>query len=535
MGSILGIWLDNANDFIGIFVKSTFLISLIVYFGDSTVKYFQEEKPSRALYLSVIVFLFLFIPFGGFICLTKSIAAKAECTVELTFMTVESLRWFGLFTTLPLWFFVSPYAVSRVKSAVTIFVHLSIFLVGWFFGEWIGIFFISIPILAIFYLFSYYLAQVIFPATNPEETTEKSNKFLAFFWYIWGMQYPHWVAESSATRFSEDRMKGKHIKRLGKPGIIWTHSHQVVARSTGIEFNSIDGPGILFTGQAERPITIVDLRMQLRPMPFAAVTKDGIEIKAFIFISFQIDRSPWEREMKHEFWRMNPVLQKGVEVEESPYIGFPYSGARVHASLSASTIDSWDNENTAEERHWDDVAIQRVLKEARLVLSEREFTELWTPVENDNRGSGAIDEMSSEIGNRARPELAKMVVELFGARIVNFIIDEDSSIYKQLKGAWLFVWDKKIAEIKFSGEAEAEKLKVDAKMSSRRVFMETVRETLQEAHDIDNNVLRQLTTLNFISTLEKLLEDVDNDEDTEDQTARISAWGRFMSSSRRDR
>ena len=406
---------------------------------------------------------------------------------------------------------------------------------GWIFGEWLGILFISLPILIVFYWFLYYLAQAIFPATDPESTIEERNKFWAFFWYIWAFQYPHWVAKSSATRYSDKRIDGNFIKRTGTPGVVWTYSHQVVARSTGIELNTVDGPGILFTGRKERPVALVDLRTQLRPIDFIAVTKDGIEIKAFIFITFQIDRSDWGREKKHEFWRMNPILQKGMEIEKNPYIGYPYSGARVHAALSASSIDFWGNDSAIEERHWDEVAIQRVLKEARLVLSERDFNELWVPVENDNRGTGAIDEVSTEIGNRARPELEKMGVQLFGSRIVNFIIDKEDSIYKQLKASWLFAWDKKIAKIKFEGKAEAEQLKINAKMSSRTVFMDTMAETLRQAQDIDNNLLRQLTTLNFITTLERLLEDVDKEEDAEQQTARISAWGRFMSRSSRDR
>ena len=440
----------------------------------------------------------------------------------------------GVFCCISL-FYTIFYSVDRLKSCLTSLAHIIIFFMGWWLGEWIGLFLISIPIVSGFYLFLYYLAQVIFPVANPELVSEKCNKFRAFFWYVWGMQYPHWVAKSSATRHSDDRIKGNHIKRSGKPGIVWTHSHQVAARSIGIEFLKVGKSGFFFTERSERPVAIVDLRTQLRPMPFTALTKDGIEINAFIFISFQIDRTDWNRELKHEFLRMNPVLQNGTVVKKSPYIGYPYSGARVHAALSVSSIDFWDNDSTAEEKHWDEIVVQRVLKVARLALSERKFDELWAPVEGDNRGMGAIDEVSSEIGKIAKPELKKMGVELFGSRIVNYIIDEDTSLYKRLKKSWLFAWDKKIARMKFEGETKAEALRIEARMSTRRVFMETVSETLLQTQDIDNKLLKQLTTLNFITTLEKLLEDMDEEENPEKLTDRISAWGRFISRSSRDR
>lgn len=513
------------------------LFVLFAYWIYDSMKQYQEKGFSQGVKFSIITLAFLVFAYVIFIIfpvfLKLSLLKKPENEQDfMNIMTITTVRWFFLYAILcPLALWMG----KNIKTCITMLVHLSVFLVGWMFGNWFGMFFVSLPILVVFYLATYHLAQAIYPVADPEATIEKRNKFTAFFWYIWGMQYRSWVARSSATRYSDKRIDGNYIKPFGGPGIIWTYSHQAVARSIGIELVRVDGPGILFTGRSERPVALVDLRTQLRPTPFTAVTKDGIEIKAYIFISFQIDGSDWEREKKHEFWRMNPVLQKGMEIEKSPYISHPYSRARVHATLSSSSIDFWGNDNKKEERYWDDVAVQRVLKEARLALSERTFDELWAPVENDSRGTGAIDEVSTEIVDRAKPELEKMGVTLFGSRIVNFVIDEDSSIYKQLKKSWLFAWDRKIAKIKFEGVSEAEKLKIDATMSSRMIFMETMTETLRRAQDIDNNLLRQLTTLNFIATLEKLIEDVDKEENAEQQTARISAWGRFNSRSSRDR
>ena len=524
-----------AKELISVFI----CLALGAYWVYGTMQRFQRYGYSRGAYFSFfflligIFFLFGFIIFPIFLSLKLLVLFDTQKKI-MEYMSVGVIRWFFLYVTLVPAFFFSPYATDKLKSGITMLVHLTVVLMGWLFGKGLGVIFISAPILVVFYLFLYYLAQIIFPAREPNTTAEKHNKFLVFFWYIWGMQYPQWVSKNRATRYTDMRIEGKYLKPIGKPGVIWTHSHQVAVRSTGIEFVKVGKPGIIFTRQAERPTTIVDLRTQLRPRAFTAVTEDGIEINAVIFISFQIDRTDWDREAKHKFLRENPTLQEGVDVEKSAHINYPYSSARVRAALSVSSIDFWDNDSEAEEKHWDEVAVQRVLKVARLVLSGRKFDEIWVRAEGDNRRTGAIDEVSQEIGDIAKLELKKMGVQLFGSRIVNYIIDETSSLYQQLKASWLFAWDKKIERLKFEGEAEAERLKIDAKMSARQFFMETVSETLSQLQDIDSNLLRQLTALNFITTLDKLLEDVDK-EDTEEQTARISAWGRFMSRSSRDR
>ncbi len=60
MENAQGIWLDSANYFLGILIEIAFIDSLFGFWVHNTVKYLQEEKTSRALYLSFIALVYLF-------------------------------------------------------------------------------------------------------------------------------------------------------------------------------------------------------------------------------------------------------------------------------------------------------------------------------------------------------------------------------------------------------------------------------------------------------------------------------------------
>ena len=505
-----------------------FLGILSIIWGRDASKNYKDNAFGRGSYLSVISLLFVIMP----IILAFFIAgADSEHITKY----VDAIRWmlitFGSFAFVLL----APQSTNHFRAAKTLAFHLGTLFLGWAFGKWAGILIASAPTLGLFYFLLYKLTEATFPSSNPDDKEELKQKFKAFFWYIWSFQYPFWRATSSATRESFQQIKGNNIKSFGKPGLIWTHTHQVVARSTGINFSQIDGPGLLFTGKTERPVALVDLRTQLRPTLFSAVTKEGITLKAIIFISFQINRddwTEWDRDKKHEVWRINPVLQKGIKLDSNLGGSFPYAKARVQAALSAAKINSASNEEAIDERHWDEEAVRRVLREAELVLAERSFDELWHPIENDSRGASALDEIGSIINKRAAPELEKMGVKLFGSRVVNYIIETDNPLYKQLEASWLSKWGERIAKIKFDGKITSEKARLQARMTSRSLFLETITSTLQEAKNknVDIGLLRQLTTLNFISTLERLLEN-SSTQNPDEQTARIAAWGNFLLSS----
>ena len=523
-----------------------FLFSLIIFWINDTIKQFKENGKLRGTYFSLIMFGFVIILPFSFIILTEFLALKAPERLELKFdTTLETLRWLTIFAVLcPLSLLIT-YKKSKFISTLFLCKHLIILLGGWLLGKWFGIFFMSVPILAIFYIRLYHAAQITFPSSTPENEVERKNKFWALFWYVWGLQYPVWFAKSSATRETEMRIGGDYFEDFGNPGIVWMHSHQVSGQSVGIEFEKVDGPGIIFTEQYERPDAIIDLRTQLRPVPFDAHTKDGIQIKAFIFISFKIDDEKWEysRAKRHRILRASPILEKGFDLDRTTG-SYPYSTARIHSALSTTSIESPQENNPSPKTYWDQIVVQHVIEKARLVLAERTFDELWFPKEDeideiinglnkkesshkDERNQSALDEIAKDINKKAVPRLEEIGVKLFASRVVNYIIDKDDPLRQQLVSTSLTEWQHKIEKIRLEGNIKAEELRMEAQSATRYAFLAAIKESLSRAREIDNSLPKQVVALNFVAALQGILQKT-NKKDSDEKLASLETWKHLL-------
>ena len=504
--------INQSIDFIAP-VFGTLIISAIWFYKAN--QYIQKEGFGRGSYLSVIFLIVLFVPFFVLGIFPEILAGK-------TGVSAGTSRWALLYLSVPSIGYFGTKKHSAGRGGLTALGHLLILLTGWFLGQWIGIIFFSLPLITILYFILYHLAQVILPTSVPESQEEIKQKFRAFTFYIWGVQFPFWAARSNAARDADMRISGDYFKGFGNPGIVWTHSHQVVGQSAGIEFNEVAGPGILFTERYERPVAIVDLRTQLRTVvDLKAVTKDGIPITAVLFTSFKIDQddwSKWSKEDRHRVWRASPILQNGLKIDRE--IGsYPYSTARVHAVLSTAGVSADD---TSPDVYWDEIIVERIAREARIVLSERNLNKLWLP-EKDGAGKSALDEIANEINKRAKPRLQELGVQLFASRIVNFILGEDDKIRKRHVESWRAIWQQKIQERIISAESETITLQENARIYTRATLLQTVAKSLRRAREIDPHLSKYVIALHFMSTLEDLLRSSPT-ENAEEQQKKISEW-----------
>jgi len=504
--------INKSIDFIAPILSMLILGSFWFYRAS---QYIQKEGWGRGGYLSVIFLIVLAIPFS-------ILGIFPEFFSEETGIHASSIRWVLLYLSAPVIGYFGTKKHSKGRGGFVALGHLLILLAGWLLGRWVGIIFFSLPLIAVLYFILYHLAQVILPTSVPESQEEIKQKFKAFAFYMWGIQYPFWAVKSNAARDIDMRIPGDYFKEFGNPGIVWTHSHQVVGQSSGIEFNEVAGPGILFTERYERPVAIVDLRTQLRTVAdLKAVTKDGISITAVLFTSFKIDQddwSAWDKEERHRVWRVSPILQNGLKVDRE--IGsYPYSTARVHAVLSTAGVS---DDETSSDIYWDEIIVERVSREARIVLSERNLNKLWTP-EQDGAGKSALDEIANEINKRAKPRLQELGVKLFASRIVNFILDEDDRIRKRHVESWRAIWQQKIQEKIIAAEAETIALQENAQIYTRATLLQTISKSLRRAREIDPHLSKYVIALHFMSTLEDLLRGSPT-ENAEEQQKKLAEW-----------
>jgi hypothetical protein len=249
----------------------------------------EEEYPlTKGLYFGLIALIeaaILVTIFGYFpVIMEKASGYPAS-----------AFRWVLLYLFILSWFFLMTLKNSGVRGLISPLFVLSIGLVGWWFDRWIGFLLISLPLYLIIGYIVYQIAQVVIPVSSPEDSAERWPRFKALLWYLLGTQYPFWVPKDSVSREIEKRINGNLSADGYEPGIVWSHSHQVMGISAGIHFVSVDGPGVVFTKKGHRPIALTDLRTQIREAELDTTTKDGVPIQVTINTSFKIDDEDWPK------------------------------------------------------------------------------------------------------------------------------------------------------------------------------------------------------------------------------------------------
>jgi len=283
---------------------------------------------------------------------------------------------------------------------------------GWLVKGWIGLLFISLPLIFSYYLALYQLAMVTLPVNNPEDSLEKRRRFLILVSYTWGAQFPLYVVGEHAWKKPENRIPGSFTRNLPMriPGLFWTKSHQVVGITSGIQFKRVDGPGLAFMEKMERPFQVVDLRSQVRTTDIDVVSKDGINFKAIVLCGFRMDPETWDTETYTKLRSMNNLL-RGADKPSYTDGSFPFSNLRIQAALgTTSTPEAGDGII-----YWDQWAVNIIEDAARKVISQKTLDELWRP-ENDKKEANALDRIAVEIKSGAELPLRSAGILLFVAR-----------------------------------------------------------------------------------------------------------------------
>lgn len=514
-------FIEAINTGIGYIVLGLFLLTLLALVGRYTVQrirsYIEKgEDAGKGMFLGILAlaealflaYLLVLLPdtlsnsadrnlherLGALVFLSKSAEQEMHW-----YTAAHTYRWILLYLILPgiLYLMFRKYRGKHAFFAMLAILTLALF--GWLYEHWIGIILIAAPIFAVILYLIYRLAQVVIPSSDPDSREEHWRKFRVLLFYVLGIQYPYWVVKTSAGREIEKRYDGDFFSGIAEPGTAWSRSHQVLGISAGIEFDQIEGPGVVFMKTYNRPVAVVDLRTQIRTSEVDATTKDGVSIKVVVFTSFAMDREDWPKkgwkpdEIKRLSidMRVNPYLEDGLRIDRK--IGsFHYSTARVKAALSTAGIHSAYRVQDGDTIHWDQWALAQVENAARQVVSQRNLNELWHPVKN-GPGVSALDEMAIPIREIVEPRLRQAGINLFGARIVNFAIGKDSTIRKQQIETWKALWTQKIKALESEAEAifkeEIEKAHAYAKSAILDAIADGIEKARQEHPDLPRHVI----------------------------------------------
>ncbi|RME91054.1 MAG: hypothetical protein D6770_01245 [Anaerolineae bacterium] len=516
---------------------------MAVLLAGFTISSLWRKQPTEGGLFEWIKFLTLLEALPLFLWVVIPVAIQAVVSSSPPSTMTTLIDWGGVFisTTLIIYWFSHEH--SGYRGVITVLWIDTTLLAGWLIARWLGLLFISIPLLVWFYRLASHIALIVLPSSNPDDAREKRERVLAFLSYLFGVQRPFFVTIDGSLRGIEKRIPGDLVHRIHwVRGLIWTKSHQVVGITIGKQFQRVDGPGVIFLKQLERPLEVVDLRTQLRSSVIEAVTQDGIPIKAVVFASFAIDRRPWTRQQHEALTLLNPALK---DARTPDVLGgrYPFSRARVRAALTRTSIlaDSRSEEcETPPLLYWDDWVLKRVEEAARHVLAQRTLDELWRP-KNDFEGANALNEIADAIRQRVETLLQEYGIQLFSARVARIMFWDEMKEEKQKKGeklspqeeealskekadgediirkqiaAWRSEWERRCKATLTQGKAEAERLKYDAQAYAYLALLTAIAESLREIDLQDPTIPHSTIAIRFAGALKNLLQQLSEETAT---------------------
>lgn len=556
-GPILSSWIGD-----GLFIL--IITSIIVVDLMSFVKRFRRDGFWRGITFSLIIIVFETVV--GILIYTY--VQEWMFLYLVSRPIAEFIRWLLLF--LPS---IAIYVYGRRSNGArglwTYLAHLGLFVVGWLFGKWIGIFLISLPLLLAFYVTLYYMAVAIVPAADPDsplisrselklvianlfslakkilgpesgslkrksiaEITakltlvrsrlvgERWKRFLVLFWYLWGFQYPHLVITDTVGRQMETRIPGNAFIKTFAPGLIWCKSNQVIGLTTGPGFGRVAGPGVVFTRCFERPIQIAD----------PSHRRSGSEFELVGCV-----------DLRTQF--------RSTKIDAVSKDGHPFR-AVLFASFSIDRQEEWPRA----EYHRLQQA-NPLLKAGRTCdqgkgiyrysAARVQAALSTTAINNSTSPSGAnavhwdewtlnqvcegarqilsqrnLDELwrprSDGPGKNALDEIGSEIKALMAPKLHESgiqlngtrVVDFEileEDVVKQQVATWKAAWEKRATEMLADGRAEAERLELEAKAYARCMFLTMVADGLEKARVIDPDLPKHVIAMRIIGAMEELL------------------------------
>jgi hypothetical protein len=399
---------------------------------------------------------------------------------------------------------------------------------GWWIGKIPGIFFVSLPVLFIYYYFLFHLALVIIPCSDPDDPKEWRQRFRLFMWYQWGYQYPLWAVTDALSRNAEVRIGGDQFGGFA-PGLIWAYSHQVAGLTTGLTFSGTREAGTVLTNPFEEPFSVIDLRTQLRTSLIEVISSDGIPFKARLYAAFATDKERWSPSLYHQLVRENPIL-KNAQEPDCIKGTYRFSHARMLALFNKMGVVSSSKDQTTKPTtiEWDQWVVFQLEKAAREVLSQRRLDELWQP-HVERAGVNAMDDIANDIKDTCSFELRQHGVKLYSCRIVDFEFPKPEP--SQIRGddvrqkhiaTWSADWQREAEQTRAEGKADADLLIQEARAYAYTNLLTAVAEGFQETRLLNPNLPRYVIAIRFIGALERLIEEQPDTEDFDEARSSLT-------------
>ncbi len=250
-----------------------------------------------------------------------------------------------------------------------------------------------------------------------------------------GWNYPAYVVVDELRE--EDKLKERvpgevyNYVAMG-PGLVITDANHAVSISDGVKFKGVYGPGVVFTGYADRP-RVIDLRPHSFAFVAETLTKDGIKVRTSAAVAFKIDARG-----------RRPSLDEPL----------PYSKRSAFQALHAEKVEHIGKGQTPEktkQRKWYELPIrigERILQD---IISHYTFDDLYGP--HQPGGAPPRRAINDAFAKKLAAELEPLGIQLIGGGISD-MEPADGQVYVERVRAWQAEWSRKITFAQAEGRAE---------------------------------------------------------------------------------
>lgn len=302
-------------------------------------------------------------------------------------------------------------------GALCIYGHLA--------AGWLGLVTITLPAIVVLFAGLYRVASRALPLA---EDGQRRQAFRSVLTFTLGTNYPYYVIDEGKP---DKRVDGNAYGQFfAGPGIILTRCDQVAHRTDGIHLLPLAEPGLTFTGKFELPPRVVDLRTRLYFFPVDALTRDGIQVQAAVYVPFQIARGGRQPELGQAFpFRKGAILEAVLKEPVEPNAVAPQDEAQAWTAGLVPAVAT------------------RALQD---ILGQYALDELCAP---KNPAGIPRNQIADELHARVKEEIKPYGVEILGAAIDN-LKPVDDRIAKRRIDTWRTEWVQQVWRELSEGDAQ---------------------------------------------------------------------------------
>lgn len=265
--------------------------------------------------------------------------------------------------------------------------------------------------------------------------------------------------------------KGELLTRFTGPGIILLTGNHAVALSEGTNYTRVDGPGLVFTRRKERPLSLMDLRPQIRPGDVEATTQDGIQVKTRVFVPFRVKGSG----------------KSSVKGGEYPY---NISEPNIFLAIRSTEINSNRSEPV------DEVILNKAVTLVRDELAALRLDGLWGL---DAQGKGPQARLQEKIRSKLKEFADRRGIELLGAGLNP--IEAPEKIIDQRIRSWQAAWIEQMMRTRSEGDADVLREMGKARAQAQRDLIMGILAGLD-----NTGVSSDVIAYQFITALERAIQ-----------------------------